>query len=186
MQDIILASSSKRRYELLKSMGVPFRKEIPHVEEVKLSSPKETVIQNALIKAEAVQKSCSGSIILSADTVVSIDGNVIGKPKDADDAVNMLKSLCGRWHTVYTGVCLISETGESFTELCGTRVHMVKLSEEEIKKYVSTGEPMDKAGGYALQGIAGAFISEIHGSYSNVIGLPTSVVRDMLKNINYY
>ncbi len=186
MQEIILASSSARRHALLESMGVPFRKEEPYAEEIKLNSPQETVMQNALLKAKAVQKRNPGSIILSADTVVSIDGNVIGKPTDEDDAVNMLKSLCGRWHNVYTGVCLISETGETFNELCSTSVHMVSLSEEEIKAYVSTGEPMDKAGSYALQGIGGMFVSEIQGSYSNVIGLPTSLVRDMLKNINYY
>ncbi|MDO5022585.1 MAG: Maf family protein [Eubacteriales bacterium] len=186
MQEIILASASERRHRLLENMGVPFKIEEAHVEEVKLTSPEDTVMQNAWIKAKAVHDKSPNRIILSADTVVAIDGQILGKPKDAEDAKSMLSRLSGRWHAVYTGVCLISQTGEKDIKLCTTRVHMAEISQEEIEAYVLTGEPMDKAGSYAMQGIAGAFVTEIQGNYANVIGLPTSMVRDMLKDINYY
>lgn len=177
---MILASASPRRKELLASMGVPFEIITADTEEAANGNPKDVVMQNARLKAAAVQKDHPARMILGADTVVCVDGQVLGKPKDKDDAFRMLRSLSGRQHKVYTGVCLLHD-GRADVRCDETDVYFTPLSDDEIRRYIETGEPMDKAGAYAIQGIAGMYVEKINGSFSNVIGLPTALVRLMLQ-----
>ncbi|MBR2053400.1 MAG: septum formation inhibitor Maf [Clostridia bacterium] len=177
---MILASASPRRKELLTSMGVPFEIITADTEEAALGDPRAVVMQNARLKAAAVHKDHPSRMILGADTVVSIDGQVLGKPRDEEDAFRMLRSLSGRQHKVYTGVCLIFN-GKADVRCDETDVYFAPLSDDEIRRYIATGEPMDKAGAYAIQGIAGMYVEKINGSFSNVIGLPTALVRAMLQ-----
>ena len=122
-----------------------------------------------------------GSQGLAADTLVSVDDAALGKPHDAEDAFRMLKSLSGRWHQVYTGVTVIAADGAVLSETDGTDVHFEAMSDEAIRRYIATGEPMDKAGAYAVQGIAGLWIDELKGSHTNVIGLPMALTRRLLE-----
>jgi septum formation protein len=136
----------------------------------------------AQLKAEAVVSQAPGRCILGADTIVIIDNEVLGKPADAADARRMLGLLSGRTHTVLTAVCLVNpsaESGRVQTSVARTRVEFAPLSEAEIAWYVTSGEPADKAGAYAIQGLASRFVTRIDGSYSNVVGLPVAVVYDM-------
>lgn len=177
---LILASASPRRKELLSQMGVPFEVIVAETEEIAIGSPRELVMKNAREKALAVQNMHPERMILGSDTVVCVDGQVLGKPRDEEDAFRMLKSLAGRKHAVYTGVCLLSP-GKEDVQCDETQVFFSALSDEEIRRYIATKEPMDKAGAYAIQGQAGMFVEKIHGSFSNVIGLPMALVRRMLK-----
>lgn len=181
MEEMILASASPRRKELLSSMGAAFTVVVADAEEATEGKPEQLVMENARRKARAVQKLHPGRMILGSDTVVCIDGQVLGKPKDEEDAFRMLRSLSGRQHQVYTGVCLLTESFED-TRFDQTDVTFSSLTDDDIRWYIHTGEPMDKAGAYAIQGIAGMYVEKIHGSFSNVIGLPTSLVRQMLMN----
>ncbi|MGI6738662.1 MAG: Maf family protein [Christensenellales bacterium] len=186
MQEIILASTSERRFKLLEDMGITYKAVAPEAEEHVFDDPVKTVSLNALRKAEDVFSRYPNRLVLSADTIVYLDGKIIGKPQDREDAFNMLSLIQGRWHSVYTGVTLILPTNKVYENYCKTDVHMMALSKGEIEYYINTGEPMGKAGAYALQGIGGIFVSEIRGNYSNVIGLPTSMVRQMLKDIGFF
>ncbi len=181
MEEMILASASPRRKELLSSMGIPFCVMVADAREATDGEPAGLVMENARRKAQAVHAMHPGRMILGSDTVVCIDGQVLGKPKDENDAFRMLKSLQGRQHQVYTGVCLIAN-GKEDTRCDCTHVTFSPLTDEDIRWYIATKEPMDKAGAYAIQGIAGMYVEKIHGSFSNVIGLPTSLVRQMLKD----
>lgn len=178
-KEIILASASPRRRELLAYTGVPFRIESADVEEIQSGAPEELVQENAYIKGQTVFKKNPGAVVLSADTVVFADGKVLGKPSDQSDAARMLRLLSGNWHEVFTGVTLFTPQGV-LKGIDISRVHFVPLEEQEIVRYVQSGEPMDKAGAYALQGIGGMFVDRIEGSYSNVIGLPMALVRTFL------
>ena len=180
-QPLILASASPRRRELMAYTGLPFEVICADAEEIKTGEPEALVTENARLKARAVAEKHPGRLVLAADTIVYQDGQVLGKPKDEQDARNMLHSLSGKTHTVYTGVCVIGEDGREEARADASRVAFVPLSDEAIDWYIATGEPMDKAGAYAVQGRAGMFVSRIEGSYSNVIGLPMALVRDMLK-----
>ena len=173
---LILASASPRRAEILRSAGIPFTSLSSAVDETPL--PGETaadmVRRLAAAKAELVAARAVGpAIVIAADTVVALDGAVMGKPRTSQDARNMLEKLSGRTHSVITGVALVrlpDVERREFTEI--TQVHFTALSDEEIVKYLSSGEPFDKAGAYAIQGIAGRFIPRIDGCYFNVVGLP--------------
>ncbi len=181
MEDkLILASSSPRRKELMGYTGLPFEVKTAEAEEKKAGKPEELVMENACRKARAVAKAYAGRTVLGADTVVYLDGRVLGKPRDREEASWMLSLLSGAWHTVYTGVCVISSGGREDVRCDESRVLFTPLSREEIERYVASGEPMDKAGAYALQGKGGMFVERIEGSYSNVIGLPMALVRRML------
>ena len=180
-QTIILASSSPRRRELMGYTGIPFEVITAEAEELKEGSPAELVMENARRKARAVAKQHPGRMVLAADTVVYQDGRVLGKPRDEQDARDMLRRLSGNIHTVFTGVCVIGEDGGERVSVDASRVEFVSLTEEAISWYIATGEPMDKAGAYAMQGRAGMFVRSISGSYSNVIGLPMAMVREILK-----
>ena len=182
VQPLILASASPRRRELMGYTGLPFQVITADAAEIKEGKPEYLVTENAKRKARAVWEKHSGSLVLGADTVVYLNGRVLGKPRDRQDAFEMISLLSGNWHQVFTGVCLIDASGKEEIRFDESRVKFSPLTEREIAKYVETGEPMDKAGAYAVQGIAGLFVERIEGSYSNVIGLPLSLVRDMLKS----
>ena len=181
-RELILASASPRRRELLASAGLRCRVDVSQADEAFSGAPENMVLCLSERKAKSVAPRHPHALILSADTTVAIDGRHLGKPKDREDAAAMLKMLSGRWHTVYTGVCLYCpETAWLRREACATRVHFVPVPEEEMRAYLDTSEPYDKAGAYAIQGAAGAFIDRIEGSYSNVVGLPLHTVLSLLR-----
>jgi septum formation protein len=184
--DLILASSSPRRRDLLLQMGIAFTVYSADTDEFYDGPPRETVSVIAKRKADAALNVFPDKIILSADTLVYAQGKVLGKPRDLQDAYAMLKLLSGGWHEVYTGVCMINTLSGCIQEAqVVTRVRFVSLSDQAIAHYAATGEPMDKAGAYGIQGRGGMFISEIEGSYSNVIGLPMATVRDFLLRLGW-
>lgn len=177
---IILASQSPRRCELMKFSGFDFAVKPSEADEniEKKLSPKETVEILSLRKAMAIKS--KDDIIIGADTVVAIDGEILGKPKNENDAYNMLKKLSGRTHSVFTGVTVIkNEKIKTFCE--ETRVTFYHISDEEIKAYIKTGEPMDKAGAYGIQEKGGLFVEKTEGDYNNVVGLPMSKLVRVLK-----
>jgi septum formation protein len=180
--DLVLASQSPRRSELLRSAGISFRVRSANVDETQAPGelPRDFVRRLARAKAEAIAGDLipGTDLILGADTVVVVNGETLGKPAHATDAKRMLHLLSGRWHEVITGICLKGE--ELILDDETTRVFVASLTEEEIEEYVATGEPMDKAGAYAIQGLASRFIQRIEGSYSNVVGLPVAMVYNHL------
>ena len=177
---LILASGSPRRKELLDTMGLSFSVDVSDADEFASGTPEEMVLELSRRKAQAVAPRHSGAVILAADTLVYAR-EVLGKPHSAGEARRMLAELSGSWHSVYTGVTLIdTRSGKTLSRVDVTRVHFVPLTSEEIDAYVATGEPLDKAGAYAIQGQAGMLIDRIEGSYSNVVGLPTALLRSML------
>jgi septum formation protein len=173
--NIVLASASPRRSQLLSELGIKDFKIVPSQNEEKPKdglSPEETVSQIALSKALDVRARCSqDDLIIAADTLVYLDGKPLGKPKNTDDAASMLRSLSGRQHVVITGFALIlGDKKISKAEV--TKVRFRTMTEEEIQWYISTGEPMDKAGAYGIQGKGSIFIEGIDGDFFNVMGLP--------------
>lgn len=170
---IILASASPRRAELLRQIGASFRVAVPAIEELTGSAlpPVELVQENARRKALAMAGEAGGLPVLAADTVVALGGEIFGKPRDAADAVRMLERFAGRAHEVYTGVALAAREWIE-TAAARTVVEFAPLTPEVIRRYVATGEPLDKAGAYAVQGRAAVFITRLEGSFSNVVGLP--------------
>jgi nucleoside triphosphate pyrophosphatase len=203
---LVLASASPRRHELLRNAGISFTAQPAHIDETPLDreSPRDCAERLAREKALRVCETRPLDYILGADTVVAVDEVILGKPADAADAARMLRLLSGRTHEVITGVCLVCPTsGEkksrnpwsskktgssSSTENRNltiasetTRVTMLPLSDEEINAYIATGEPMDKAGAYAIQGMAARWIPRIEGDYSNVVGLPVTRVCQLLR-----
>ena len=180
---LILASGSPRRRELLDLMGLTYTVETPDVDESFSGRPSETVMEISRRKAAAVAARRSDSIIIAADTLVFADG-ALGKPHTPERAKEMLRSLAGNWHHVYTGITVINtRSGRILRNVDKTRVHLVPMTEQEIDAYVATGEPLDKAGAYGIQGMGGMFVDRIDGSYSNVVGLPMSMLRIMLAQI---
>lgn len=179
--ELILASASPRRQELLNKMGLAFRVQPADVDETCAGTPDERVAILAERKARGVMAAGARGVIVASDTLVALDGRALGKPKDEADAVAMLRALSGRGHDVFTGVCLLdAESGRCEGIVERTGIHFVPLTEEEIRAYVSTGEPMDKAGAYAIQGGARPFIDRIDGSFDNVMGFPTEAFAEML------
>jgi septum formation protein len=187
---LVLASASPRRAELLRAAGIAFEVAAANIDESILpgETPEGHVRRLAAAKAGAV---ADGRPVLGADTVVVVDGAVLGKPVDTDDARRMLRLLSGRTHQVLTGVCLglptsatslggAAASGFSWTtDVAITTVEFAPLSDREIEWYVASGEPMDKAGAYAIQGLAARFVTRVDGSYSNVVGLPVALVYRM-------
>ena len=187
----VLASGSPRRRELLGQIGVVPEIQPSNVEEQVTSQvPEEVVVELSAQKAEDVAAKLSDSheavIVLGADTVVAVDGMILGKPATHEEAYQMVKRLQGRTHQVYTGVTMICQDGDkvsgvSFAEK--TDVHVFPMSEEEIWGYVSTEDPMDKAGAYGIQGIFAKYVAGIHGDYNNVVGLPVGRVYQEWKKL---
>jgi septum formation protein len=185
---LVLASASPRRRELLGRLGVPF--EVHPVDADETPRPGEAaadlVRRLAVAKAEAALVDVADgedAVVVAADTEVVLDGEVLGKPADADDAARMLRSLAGRTHEVLTGVAVAASWGPTAaveSRVARTAVTMTELSDDEVAWYVATGEPLDKAGAYGIQGAGGLFVSSIEGSWDNVVGLPLALIRRML------
>jgi septum formation protein len=187
-QKIILASASPRRRELLAQIGLEFEVKVSNKEEVYTSTkPQKIVEELALMKAENVAEGVElkNTIVIGADTIVVRDEEILGKPKNEDHAYEILLSLQGRAHEVYTGVAILSYNNAGEKEIINhaveTKVHVHEMSEEEIRAYIATGDPMDKAGAYGIQGSFAAYIDGIEGDYYNVVGLPVSYVYQCLK-----
>ncbi len=178
---LILASQSPRRRELLSLTGIPFQVDAPEVDESCTLGARDAVLELSRRKALAAAARHPGKVILASDTLVAVDDVPLGKPADEADAFRMLRSLSDRWHQVYTGVCVISAAGEVHAEVDATDVRFGPMTDQAIRAYIATSEPMDKAGAYALQGIAGLWIEEIRGSHTNVIGLPLTLTRKLLE-----
>ncbi|HLX83103.1 MAG TPA: Maf family protein [Terriglobales bacterium] len=182
---LVLASASPRRQELLRSAGIAFEVQPAHIAEKPLpeEGAKECADRLAREKALAVARQRPQDVVLGADTIVVVDGQILGKPSDANDAARMLRLLSGRKHEVITGVCFVVG-GQTLVSSETTLVTMSEISAQEITDYIATGEPMDKAGAYAIQGIASRWIPRIEGDYSNVVGLPVALVYRMLLGIS--
>ena len=181
---LVLASASPRRAEILRSVGWEFEKITSDVDETLLETetPESYVERLARTKAKAVAAKVKTGLVLGADTTVVVDGEIIGKPVDLNDARQMLKKLAGKWHEVLTGVALFNKTSEGLTYRDGherTRVKFAQLSENEIEYLVMYGAPLDKAGAFAVQAQAALFIERIEGDYWNVVGLPVQLVYRM-------
>jgi septum formation protein len=184
VRPIILASASPRRAELLRSAGIPFEVQAADVDESLRpgEAPEAYVRRLATEKANVVAARYPGRQVLAADTTVVVDDHVLGKPTDAADAARMLHSLAGRTHVVLTGVCLVGpDPGQHVDATERTIVEFSAMSRAEIDAYVRSGEPMDKAGAYAIQGLAARHVTRIDGSYSNVVGLPVALVYRLLR-----
>lgn len=192
---LVLASASARRQELLRNAGIPFTAQPAAIDETPLpgESARGCAERLARMKALDVWRRKPGDAVLGADTVVAVDETILGKPANVEDAVHMLQMLSGRVHLVITGVCVVKAaadfdvpgtsdvTAEIKVTSETTLVTMNEISDEEIREYVATGEPMDKAGAYAIQGMASRWIPRIEGDYSNVVGLPVALVWRMLR-----
>lgn len=189
MEKLVLASSSPRRSEILRLVGWPFEKFPVEIDESlrEGEEPVDYVERLAREKAEAAAKKRAASLVLGADTTVVIDDAVLAKPVDEEDARRMLRLLSGRWHEVLTGVALVrAEEGNQprvFVAHERTRVRFVEMSEEEIDWYATSGEPLDKAGAYAAQGLGAIFIEGIQGDYWNVVGLPIKLVYRLANSL---
>ncbi|MBQ8093884.1 MAG: septum formation inhibitor Maf [Clostridia bacterium] len=178
---LILASGSARRRELLSLIAPDFTIEVSDVDESCTGTPDEMVLTLSERKAEAVAAIHNNAVVLGADTLV-YGSEVLGKPHTVEHAIEMLKALSGKWHDVFTGVTLIdTRTNRKLKHCERTRVHFRELDPCEIEAYALSGEPLDKAGAYAIQGAGDAFIDRIEGSYSNVVGLPLSALTGMFK-----
>ena len=177
---LVLASGSPRRIELISLLGIPFEVAPSQAEEKATGSGAERVMALARLKCDDVFARMPDRFVLAADTLVCIDGAVLGKPRDETDAIRMLRALSGRAHEVHTGVCLRGPNGALEWEAATTTVIFRALTDDEIKRYAQSGEPLDKAGAYAIQGRASAFVERIEGSPTNVVGLPMALVCRML------
>ena len=181
---LVLASKSPRRSEILKNAGIDFTVRVADADETipEGTKPQDAVVFLAARKALAVERA-DDETVLGADTVVVLEDKILGKPKDREDAYNMIKSLSGRVHSVFTGVCAVGD-GISLTFAEETKVEFYPLTDDEINEYLDTDEPYDKAGAYGIQGIASKFIRGIEGDYFNVVGLPvSSVYKKIIKKL---
>lgn len=180
--NVVLASASPRRQELLRTLVPLFESLSADVDESPLpgEAPEPCALRLATDKALAVARLRPNALVIGGDTVVAVDGEMLAKPEDAHDAARMLRLLSGRTHAVSTGICLV-EHGATEGFVVTTHVTFRAVTDGEIAAYVATGEPMDKAGGYAIQGGAGEFVSAVEGSLSNVIGLPLEELEARLR-----
>lgn len=185
MPELVLASASPRRRELLSGLGLRFTVRSSEIDETPRAgeAPGAYVLRLAREKAQATGR--PGELVLAADTSVILAGEILGKPRDDEDAERMLRLLSGREHEVLTGVAVLDASGRLAAEVDRTVVRMAPLSAEEIAWYVATGEPRDKAGAYAIQGLGALFVEAITGSYSNVVGLPVPTVYRLFRELGY-
>ena len=181
---LILASGSPRRAEILTSVGWQFEKHVADINEDMRDgeTPRDYVVRLALEKADAVAKLYPGQWVVGADTTVVINDGTLGKPVDLDDARAMLRALSGNWHEVLTGIA-IAKDGYACSDIQCTRVKFAHMTDDEIEYLTLHGDPLDKAGAYAIQGYASRFVTRIDGSHSNVVGLPIALVYQMLKGL---
>lgn len=183
---LVLASASPRRLELLQQLGLCSKVHPVDINEAVMAneSPRDLVLRLALSKARAgsndMMQQGNELPVLGSDTVVEINGEILGKPADAEQAVDMLATLSGKLHKVYTAVAVVSRNSE-YSGISSSEVEFVELTEDDIRSYVATGEPLDKAGAYAIQGIGGQFVKTLYGSYSGVMGLPLYETAKVLK-----
>jgi septum formation protein len=185
--DIILASNSPRRRDLLRQIGVVFTSNPTHIDERVLPGEKPEVYARrvALDKAHIAAKKAKAGIVIAADTIVVLEDTILGKPSDDQDAVRMLTMLSGRTHRVITGVVVMdASTGRTLTRTSVTHVWFRDLTDDEIRSYVATGEPLDKAGAYGIQEKGALLVDKIEGCYFNVVGLPVSLLGEMLRAFN--
>lgn len=184
---IVLASTSPRRISLLRQIGMQFSVVAPMEDESSANpDPKERVMENALAKARSVLGNVEEGLVVGADTVVYVDEKILGKPTSDDEARMMMGTLSGRVHAVFTGLALIDAgSGREDVSCEETQVHMMKLSDEEISRYVESGEPMGKAGAYAIQGLGAVFVERVVGCFHNVVGLPLSLLWKMICDMGY-
>jgi len=183
--NIILASESPRRNDLLRQAGLSFSVVPSNFDEstVSMVDPQSYVKNLAKSKARDVSKKNPYSWVIGADTIVLINGNVLGKPESKQDARDMLRCLSGKSHIVITGFCICCDSqNKAFSDSISTEVLFKRLSKKEIEWYINTNEPYDKAGAYAIQGLGSSFVKAIHGSYTNVVGLPVCEIVDFLIN----
>lgn len=181
-QKLILASGSPRRRELLAEIAKNFEvipSDAPESLRAELS-PEENAEALALDKARAVAQKFPGRFVLGADTIVILDGEILGKPRDADDAARILRTLSGKTHRVATGIAVIDPNGEDCSAVEVSTVAIKVLTDQEISDYIATGEPMDKAGAYAIQGLGAALVERHDGSWSNIVGLPLERTKALL------
>ncbi len=180
----ILASMSPRRSELLKLLGAEFETFAPEVDEGQFSDlqPEELVLRLSKEKAISVINQGAMLPVVAADTIVALDGKILGKPADESDAFSMLKMLSGKWHQVYTGVTVVKQDKVK-TEVEMTEVKFRELSDKEIAAYIATGEPMDKAGSYGIQGKGALLVEQLRGDYYNVVGLPLVRLLRMMREL---
>ena len=188
MTEFVLASASPRRKELLEKMGLQFSIVVSEADESTVSRdiPVNLYVQElALLKASATAKTMlrnKKALIIAADTIVTLDGEILGKPDGKDGAKKMLSSLSGRTHEVYTGYCVMRiSDGKTVCNSVKTEVKFKTLTEQKIRSYIESGEPMDKAGAYGIQGLGSMLIEKINGDYFNVVGLPVSALADTLE-----
>lgn len=177
---LVLASASPRRVELLSLLDIPFEVAPSSAPENATGDGLSRVRALARVKCDDIFARMPDRFVLAADTLVCVDGRILGKPRSGDDALEMLRALSGREHQVHTGVCLRGPNGVCECETETTRVVFRALRESELARYVQSGEPMDKAGAYAIQGRAAAFVERVEGSPTNVVGLPMALVCRML------
>jgi septum formation protein len=180
---LILASGSPRRADLLRELRIPFETCPAEIDEGIPGdfAPREFALLLAREKARVVAAGFPDRVVLGADTIVSLGDRILGKPRDAEDAREILRSLSGATHTVWTGICLFRDSDRTeAADVVGTRVSFRELSQTEIEEYIASGEPFDKAGAYGIQGGAGKFVAAVDGSRTNVIGLPTERLVELL------
>ena len=184
LPEIVLASGSPRRSEILTSVGWKFTKDVPDVDESEIAgeAPEVYVERLARTKAEVIAAAHQAMPVLGADTTVVLNGQIIGKPVDLDDARRMLKMLSGNWHDVLTGVAVVAD-GETHSGVQRTSVKFAAMSDAEIEYLVELGSPLDKAGAYAVQAQAALFIEGIEGDYWNVVGLPINLVYRLVSQV---
>ena len=183
---IVLASTSPRRISLLRQIGMRFSVATPVDDEVSVNpDPKMMVMENAIAKARSALGEEEG-LVVGADTVVYIEGAILGKPSSEEEACIMLETLSGRVHTVFTGLAVVDAgSGREEVGCEETRVQVMELSEEDVVRYVETGEPMGKAGAYAIQGLGAVFVESVDGCFHNVVGLPLSLLWKMIRGMGY-
>lgn len=184
---LVLASGSPRRRDLISQLGIAFMVEVSDVDESLLpgETPSQHTVRLARSKAETIARRHPEQWVLGADTTVIVDDQFLGKPADEQEACAMLAQISGRWHTVVTGYCLLNEAQQrNYTGYAESKVFIRPLSEAQIRAYVHTGEPMDKAGAYAIQGIGASLVLKVEGSYTNVVGLPLAEIAILWEEIH--
>lgn len=183
---LVLASSSPRRRQILAELGLGFEVRAADADERPLPGEAPETMVDRLARQKALARVDSGELVLAADTIVVLDGAILGKPRDAADARSMLARIAGREHVVFTGVALTGDAGRrTAARVVRTRVRMRALSQAEIARYVAGGEPLDKAGAYAIQGWGALYVESIAGNYTNVVGLPVPAVAELFVELGH-